>query len=866
MTDDLRFTLQHSLGSAYRIERELGGGGMSRVFVAHEIALRRDVVVKVLEPALAEGLSVERFAREIRLAAALQEPHIVPVLTSGITSNGLPYYTMPFVRGATLRERMREGRVAVDEAMNLLRDVTHALSYAHAQGVVHRDIKPENILLSSGTALVTDFGIAKALKASQAEATAHASQERLTRTGASIGTPAYMAPEQATGDPDADERVDVYAFGIVAYELLSGAHPFADRKTPQQMVAAQIVDVPHDIAGINPEVPASIARLVSRCIAKEPSDRPSSHEVLAALSGTGGALAGRRRIIPNSFILAASSTVIVTGLAAVFAPRIARPAAAARSIDIRRFAVIPCENVGALPSLSAFGRVAADYLTQQILRTDSIKVVGGTTVAAILGDTVSRIADPVRRVAAIAHAGSIVTCSVLPFGHDSIRVDAHIVDGTNGEIQRELDAGVGPMSDPMIALAEVRERLLGFLVSGELTRPIVSSKPPRYSAYVLHLQSEEAFFRDQNFEEAARIAEQVIALDSSLTYAYVILAIAHANLNDGKGFERGVKLLGNRLGTLSAYDRLHYEWMNALNRNDSPAALRALQAQVARDSDFVMVYNIGLLAGQIRRADLSLPALLASDSAMTAKGWVAQAGALADAYHLAGAHVAELDRLRVGRRSHPLFPGPVATEFRALACNRKPTEALALADTLLRDATGMSTIWKASILLEGEGWFGAYGDTATGRQLRAKVTAWLPTHAWARKDRLFAAELAIRNGDFGAARSALFDLKKTSASPEIGGMLGLVAARSGQLAFARQIRDSLDRVVNNWDNDGLFLYRAAIRGEIGETDAAIAVLRDGIDRGWASFHLKGMQQLASLRGISEYEKLVSHEPAHAAPN
>src|SRR5205085_3497280 len=192
-----------------------------RVFVAHDEALGREIVVKVLPPELTYAFSAARFAREIKLAAALQEPHIVPVLTAGQTVGGFPYFTMPFVRGESLRERIRKGPVPLEESLAILRDVASALAYAHRQGIVHRDIKPENVLLSEGTAVVTDFGIAKALKAAKTEAPGG----NLTQVGTSLGTPAYMAPEQAVGD-DVDERADLYAWGVMAYELLSGKHPF----------------------------------------------------------------------------------------------------------------------------------------------------------------------------------------------------------------------------------------------------------------------------------------------------------------------------------------------------------------------------------------------------------------------------------------------------------------------------------------------------------------------------------------------------------------------------------------------------------------------------------------------------------------
>jgi len=208
--------LQASLGTAYTIERELGGGGMSRVFLATENRLNRKVVVKVLSPDLAAGVSADRFEREIQLAAQLQQANIVPLISTGDT-NGLPYFTMPFVEGESLRARIAaQKEFTITECVSILRDVARALSYAHANGVVHRDIKPDNVLLSHGAAVVTDFGIAKALSDSKKK-----SGSSLTQTGTSLGSPAYMAPEQVAGDPNADHRADLYAFGCMGYELLA---------------------------------------------------------------------------------------------------------------------------------------------------------------------------------------------------------------------------------------------------------------------------------------------------------------------------------------------------------------------------------------------------------------------------------------------------------------------------------------------------------------------------------------------------------------------------------------------------------------------------------------------------------------------
>ncbi|MEA3246314.1 MAG: protein kinase [Gemmatimonadota bacterium] len=280
---NLRDQLQATLSGTHTLERELGGGGMSKVFVAEETRLGRKVVVKVLSPELAQGISVERFEREIKTAAALQQANIVPVLSAGDT-NGLPFYTMPFVTGESLRARLGRGPLAINEVVNILRDVARALAFAHRQGVVHRDIKPDNVLLSEGAAVVTDFGIAKAISAARTSGAG----ATLTQVGTSIGTPAYMAPEQAAGDPEIDHRADIYSLGAMAYELLTGHVVFANR-TPQRMLAAHMSEAPVPVTDLRPDTPLPLADLVMACLAKDAMDRPQdATQVVNALETTSG--------------------------------------------------------------------------------------------------------------------------------------------------------------------------------------------------------------------------------------------------------------------------------------------------------------------------------------------------------------------------------------------------------------------------------------------------------------------------------------------------------------------------------------------------------------------------------------------------
>ncbi len=237
---------------------------MSRVFLAEEVRLGRQVVLKLLPPEMGAAVNVERFEREIKLAARLQHPHIVPLLTAG-ASGDLLYYVMPFISGESLRVKLaREGELPILESVRILREVVDALSYAHRNGVVHRDIKPDNILLSEGHAVITDFGVAKAVSAS--------SGTSLTSLGVALGTPAYMAPEQAAADPHVDHRADIYAVGALAYEMLAGRPPFT-APTAQALLAAQITQTPEPVVQYRRTVPPGLNSVVMRCLEKRPADR-----------------------------------------------------------------------------------------------------------------------------------------------------------------------------------------------------------------------------------------------------------------------------------------------------------------------------------------------------------------------------------------------------------------------------------------------------------------------------------------------------------------------------------------------------------------------------------------------------------------
>ena len=293
--------LPELLGGRYRIEREVGRGGMAIVYLAHDARHSRRVAVKVIRPEIASSLARERFLREIGIAARLRHPNIMPLYDSGDV-DGMLYFVMPFEEGKSLRARLEsERRLGMAEGVSILRDVARALAYAHQQSVVHRDIKPDNVLLAGDAAVVTDFGIAKAVTAAATEA----GVGTITHGGAAIGTPAYMSPEQAVGDPATDHRADIYAFGCMAYEVFAGTPPFAGT-TAHAIISAQLSERPKPLAEHRPDIPDGVERLIQRCLEKNPDDRPPSATELLDVLGTTTATRERtvRKRRPSRLVLA----------------------------------------------------------------------------------------------------------------------------------------------------------------------------------------------------------------------------------------------------------------------------------------------------------------------------------------------------------------------------------------------------------------------------------------------------------------------------------------------------------------------------------------------------------------------------------
>jgi Protein kinase domain len=398
-TETFDANLRAALEPAYRLERELVGGGMSRVFLATERALNRSVVIKVLPPELAAGVNRERFRREIQLAAQLQHPHIVPLYSAGEHGDML-FYTMPFIEGESLKhaihERKGKSRFTPREVVGVLHDVVDALAYAHARGVVHRDIKPGNVLRSGRHAVVTDFGVAKAISASMPSVGA-------TTSGMAIGTPAYMAPEQLAGDPAADHRMDIYAVGLLGYELLAGEAPF-NEISPQATMAAQLTRSPEPLANSREDVPPQLSALIMKCLEKNPSARPQTAaellvelDALAFISGDYFPPARPARkwgaAIAIFAVTAAIAFVVRSGTTSNAAPAAITPVATKAAAPPPR----------ATPSLTraeslAIATAVESRMATRTVAAPSAPKIDSATLAAIRNDVEKSVLDSLQKM------------------------------------------------------------------------------------------------------------------------------------------------------------------------------------------------------------------------------------------------------------------------------------------------------------------------------------------------------------------------------------------------------------------------------------------------------------------------------------
>jgi serine/threonine-protein kinase len=612
--------LWEGLAGRYTLERELGRGGMATVFLAQDLRHDRPVALKVLHPELAASLGPDRFQREIRFAARLQHPHILTVLDSG-EAGGRLWFTMPFVEGESLRDRLRrERQLPVADALQIARETARALDYAHQHGIVHRDIKPENILLTrDGSTLVADFGIARAL----------VGEDQLTQTGMVIGTPAYMSPEQASGDKGIDARTDIYSLGSVLYEMLAGEAPYTG-PTAQAIIAKRLMDPVPSVRRVRPNVPEAVDQAIQRALSPVVADRfASAGDFARALQATGttttptavtpaaaspvpiaaaSAGGGRRRppVLAVTLLLG-----FLLGLGVLFAWRHSHPAAGEDS-GSKVLAVLPFENVG--DSANAY---LADGITNE-LRGKLSELAHVQVIASGSSNQYRHTSKPPQDIARELGADYLLTATVqwekLPDGTSRVRVSPELVDVTPGHAprtkwQHPFDAAITDVFQVQGDIAGQVASALDVALGAGQKRALTERPTENLAAYDAFLKGEATQALDRidaaSLRSAISYYEQAVALDSTFAQSWAQLARANAayyyNITPNpassdasrRAAERAVELAPGRPESQLAIGSYY-----GVVRGDNARSLAASEAGLKLAPDNAELLNSAALAEQ----------------------------------------------------------------------------------------------------------------------------------------------------------------------------------------------------------------------------------------------------------------------------
>ncbi len=876
---DLVQRLKSALADRYAIDKEVGSGGMATVYLAEDLKHHRKVAVKVLRPDLAATLGPERFLREIEIAAQLQHPHILTLIDSG-EADGFLYYVMPYVEGESLREQLTEsGELPIMDAVRIIREVVDALAHAHAHGVVHRDIKPDNVLLSGRHAMITDFGVAKAVS----EATG---RDKLTTAGVALGTPAYMAPEQATADPHVDHRADIYAVGVLAYELLTGRPPFVGT-TPQQVLAAHVTEVPDVVSIHRASVPPVLAELVMKCLEKKPADRwQSAVDMLPLLEGlttpSGGVTPTGMQPVTQTAAPASRPigkvVAAVAGLAIVVVGGFAllRPASSAALVP-NRVVVGTFDNRTSDPALADLGSMAAMWITEGLQRTGIVDVIPSPTALQASQFVQAAIAsggsvDPVRALAEETGAGIVISGTYFQIG-DSLQFQAQITDATAGALLGAPVTVSGAVGSPTEAIERLRERVMGLLAISFDDRladqTSTAGRPPTHQAYREFNQGMEAYLGFR-WQDAYAHFERAYELDTTFAVALVYAALGHANVGLGGNLgqmattDSIMDVLSERRDQLSDYHRLWVDYLRQTIHADHETALRTIRSAAEMAPGSKAVFNVGYTAWRTSRPQETVDALTSLDPERgPMRGWGSYFEQLTAAYHVLGDYQEELAAARRGAKLFPEVQLRRRDVARALIGLGRIEEADSVVEQIVSSGAG------AGVPLRQLGdELRAHGFKETAAEVFDRAIVWHEAQARGTtrpeqmaRDHVRALYAAGRGEEVRANLRFWLDSvpgvmdSLQNVATEAMGRLGVLAARRGEGDEAMRWSDELARLTYQYEAGATLLWRARIAAVLGDRDQAVNLLRERASRGH-SYTLSWTHRDADLESLYDYQPFI----------
>jgi Tfp pilus assembly protein PilF len=861
---DLSDRLKSALADRYTIERELGSGGMATVYLAQDLKHDRKVAVKVFRPELATVLGTERFFREIKITANLNHPHILALLDSG-EADGFLYYVMPLVEGDSLRSRLNhEKQLSVDVAVNIAGQVASALSYAHSHDIVHRDIKPENILFQAGEVVVADFGIALAVDS--------AGGTRLTETGLSLGTPAYMSPEQATGVRDIDGRSDVYSLGCVLYEMLAGEPPYS-APTRQAVIAKKLSEPLPRVSVVRETVSPGVEQVLLKALAKNRVDRLATPEEFSkALTTASGTLPSRTPVIRRREVrigVAASAVVIL-----VIAAALLIPGASQGAFDPNRVLVVALEDESGLEEAKALGSWAQDYIIQVLSEAGFADVVDPLTALAvsqlvaradITGGTGSILA-----LADEAQAGTVVSGRYHSEG-DSIFVQIRIAGARDGSLLRTIGpvvGSIGARSKLVARLAQEVVAALATLLDQDLEAFEPAVRPATYEAYEAYVEGLEAFLRQDDDAEVARHFERAVAADPTFTRAalwaassYKWAGYSHAEWSYYAKAGSLIAPLVESRAQLTRYERCRLDFVMALGPPLNPAAeyeAARCTAQEAPGSD-VAKRELAILAYQLNRPGEAIEHLRELDPD---RGYMKHCDCywpvLTQSYHMLGDYVAELDAARQGRQRYPESLHYLYHEAIALAALGRLDDVAAMLEAMRslpsQEALGR---WLGQVAVS----LRTHGGRVAAQEVFEESIAWYQSRPQDTEDsRAELAELVYQAERWDDAQRLYEGLAGEYAeNTTYLAALGKLAARRGDRDEALRISEELRSVELALLEPRHTLWRAEIAALLGDRAGAMTLLQQAVGLGvnlghgiWLHYDV----ELESLRDYPPFQEFL----------
>ena len=851
--EEFRRQVEAALGGRYAIESELGRGGTATVFLAHEGKHGRRVVLKVMDPVLVRLYGADRFAREVRIAARLAHPHIVGLIDSGVERE-LYYYVMPWVEGETLRRILRGGpRPTLEATLGLLRDVADALAFAHRAGVVHRDLKPENVLVAGDHAYLLDFGVAKLI-------TPHKLDGPVTSQGTAVGTLAYMAPEQLRGLPDVDHRADIYAWGLVAWEMLTGEVPITAGAGARELATTLLER--------RPDLPRGLAELVAACLESSPAARLASADLLlgrlSALRGSPGAVSGRTRSRSSQALRAAlgASAVAVAGLAAVLWLR-SRPEVGplADTPVPGPIAVAALANETGDPSLDTWGRMAGDWLTQGLQSTGLLPVISwpASLQASERADAERRAGRPVNSAEVLSTetgAATVVTGAYYIVG-DSMQFQLEVTDARDRRVLATLPQVVVARDSAPAAIRALRERLMGTmaLLFDERIAPAgpgAATVPPTYEAYQVFDRGLRRF-NAQDYRGALPEFLAASRLDSAFVKPLLFASTAAWNIGEDATVDSLLRVLDGFEGGLHESERWYAEAMRHELEGDGAAARAGFRRSAELSPTGREWYTFARVAQATDQPQEALDALLrVNPDRGSLRGWSSYWTQLAHAHHTLGRHEEELAAARGLRRRFPDRRVGLVLEARALAALGRTREL----DSVIVADQGLppTTYWSqgGALVVAGEELW-VHGRAEAGRAMLERAVTWLETqrttHPEYDSHRYWLAD-ALYNLERWDESRRLFEGLAAEFPAEMlyRGFAALAATHQGEPDAGRLLGTANPR-----QQGELLQYRALIAAAGGDASRAVALLGDAMRHGVSGLpwvHATARVDLQQLAGVS----------------